>query len=86
MGGEQAAGVLTSIRSRGEQLSLEEQAVLEQEIRARYERETTPYFSTARLWDDGVIDPRDTRTILGLALETTLNAPIEVTRVGVLRV
>jgi acetyl-CoA carboxylase carboxyltransferase component len=86
MGGEQAAGVLITIRSRGEQLSPEEQAALEQEIRARYERETTPWFSTARLWDDGVIDPRDTRTVLGLALETCLNAPIEETRVGVLRV
>ena len=54
-------------------------------IQARYEAEITPWFATARLWDDGVIDPRDTRTVLGLALETTLNAPIEESNFGVLR-
>ncbi|MEZ4521448.1 MAG: carboxyl transferase domain-containing protein [Thermomicrobiales bacterium] len=86
MGGEQAAGVLTTIRSRGQELSAEEEAEMKQEILSRYERETEPYFSTARLWDDGVIDPRDTRTVLGLALETCLNAQIEETKLGVLRV
>jgi acetyl-CoA carboxylase carboxyltransferase component len=86
MGGEQAAQVLTSIRSRGQQLDRDAQAVLMDQIRDRYEQETSPYFSTARLWDDGVIDPRATRTILGLALETTLNAPIPESPIGVLRV
>ena len=86
MGGEQAASVLATIRSRGQELSPEERAEAEREIRERYERETEPYFGSARLWDDGVIDPRDSRVVLGLALETTLNAPIEETRIGVLRV
>lgn len=86
MGGEQAARVLTTIRSRGQVLAAAEQAAMEQETRDRYERETEPYFGTARLWDDGVIDPRDTRTVLGLALETSLNVEIEESKVGVLRV
>ncbi len=91
MGGEQAAGVLATIRqrgmtSRGETLDPETEAALFEEVRARYEDETSPYFSTARLWDDGVIDPRDTRTVLGLALETTLNAPIAESQFGVLRI
>jgi 3-methylcrotonyl-CoA carboxylase beta subunit len=91
MGGEQAAGVLATIRqrallSRGEELDAETEARLFEEVRARYEDETSPYFSTARLWDDGVIDPRDTRTVLGLALEATLNAPIPESQFGVLRI
>lgn len=91
MGGEQAAGVLATIRqramvSRGENLDPETEAKLFEEVRSRYEDETSPYFSTARLWDDGVIDPRSTRTVLGLALETTLNAPITDSKFGVFRV
>ena len=86
MGGEQAARVLTTIRSRGQNLTSDELERMEQETRDRYERETEPYFGTARLWDDGVIDPRDTRTVLGLALETCLNAEIEDTKLGVLRI
>jgi acetyl-CoA carboxylase carboxyltransferase component len=86
MGGEQAARVLATIRNRGQELPTEEQEVAEQELRERYERETEPYFGTARLWDDGVIDPRDSRAVLGLALETALNAPIGESRVGVLRI
>lgn len=91
MGGEQAAGVLAMIRqralvARGEELDPETEAALFEEVRSRYEDETSPYFSTARLWDDGVIDPRDTRTVLGLALETTLNAPIVDSPLGVLRI
>jgi 3-methylcrotonyl-CoA carboxylase beta subunit len=86
MGGEQAAGVLTTVgRARDADLTPEEAERLRAETQARYEQETIPYFATARLWDDGVIDPRDTRTILGLALETTLNAPIAATSIGVLR-
>jgi acetyl-CoA carboxylase carboxyltransferase component len=87
MGGEQAAGVLATVgRGRGAGRSPEEEAQLRAETLASYEQETTPWFGTARLWDDGVIDPRDTRTVLGLALETTLNAPIEETTLGVLRI
>jgi 3-methylcrotonyl-CoA carboxylase beta subunit len=86
MGGEQAAGVLTTVgRARDQQLTPEEQEALRAETQARYEAETLPWFATARLWDDGVIDPRDTRIVLGLALETTLNAPIGDSPVGVLR-
>jgi acetyl-CoA carboxylase carboxyltransferase component len=86
MGGEQAAGVLAQIRRRGRELPPADEAALVAEIRARYDEETSPYFSTARLWDDGVLDPRDTRAVLGLALETTLNAPISDSPIGVLRV
>jgi 3-methylcrotonyl-CoA carboxylase beta subunit len=86
MGGEQAAGVLATVgRSRDDQRTPDEEVTLRAETQARYEHETTPWFATARLWDDGVIDPRDTRTVLGLALETTLNAPIEDSPIGVLR-
>ena len=86
MGGEQAAGVLATVgRSRDDQRTAGEDAALRAETQARYEHETTPWFATARLWDDGVIDPRDTRTVLGLALETTLNAPIPESPIGVLR-
>ncbi len=84
MGGEQAAGVLASIR--GRDLDDAARAELEQDVRARYEAETSPYYSTARLWDDGVIDPRQTRSILALALATTLQTPIPTSPMGVLRV
>ena len=91
MGGEQAAGVLATIRqrtmvARGEELDPETEAALFEEVRVLYENETSPYFSTARLWDDGVIDPRNTRTVLGLALESTLNAPIPESQFGVFRI
>jgi acetyl-CoA carboxylase carboxyltransferase component len=86
MGGEQAAGVLTTIgRSRNQDQSSEDTARQHAEVQARYEAETTPWFATARLWDDGVIDPRNSRTVLGLALEATLNAEIGESPVGVLR-
>jgi acetyl-CoA carboxylase carboxyltransferase component len=86
MGGEQAAGVLTTIgRSRGQDTTPEATARQHAAVQARYEAETTPWFATARLWDDGVIDPRNSRTVLGLALESTLNAEIGESPVGVLR-
>lgn len=84
MGGDQAASVLATIR--GRDLDPDARAELEAEIRERYERETSPYFSTARLWDDGVIDPRQSRAVLGLALEAALNVPIPPSPLGVLRV
>lgn len=91
MGGEQAAGVLTEIgrRRTGAGTAAHNDADLKRiraEVEARYEEEASPYFATARLWDDGIIDPRQTRQVLGLALETTLNAPIPATDYGVLRI
>jgi len=91
MGGEQAAGVLVTVREqaatqRGEPIDRAELEALRQEVQARYDAETSPYFATARLWDDGVIDPRQTRQVLGLALQTALNAPIPETNYGVLRI
>ena len=90
MGGEQAAGVLADVRrqsaaARGEPLDEKALATHRAEIAGRYEEEASPYYATARLWDDGLIDPRQTRQVLGLALETTLNAPIPPTDYGVLR-
>src|SRR6187402_748608 len=74
MGGEQAATVLTTVGTADPD-----------EIREKYEREGNPYYSTARLWDDGVIDPRDTRKVLGLGIAASLNAPIPETNFGVFR-
>ncbi len=90
MGGEQAAGVLVQVKREqleraGEQLSAEEEAKIKQPILEQYERQGHPYYSSARLWDDGVIDPAQTREVLGLALSASLNAPIEPTPFGVFR-
>ncbi len=90
MGGEQAASVLATVRrdgieARGGQWSLEDEAAFKEPIRAQYDLQGHPYYATARLWDDGVIDPVDTRTVLSLGLSATLNAPIPETRFGVFR-
>jgi 3-methylcrotonyl-CoA carboxylase beta subunit len=90
MGGEQAAGVLSTIRrdaleARGGTWSAEAEAAFKAPIRDRYESEGDPYYATARLWDDGIIDPAQTRDVLGLALGAALNAPIPETRFGVFR-
>jgi len=90
MGGEQAASVLATVRrdgveSRGGSWSAEEEEAFKEPIRDQYERQGHPFFATARLWDDGVIDPADTRTVLGLGLSAALNAPIPETRFGVFR-
>ncbi|HEY2052190.1 MAG TPA: carboxyl transferase domain-containing protein [Caulobacteraceae bacterium] len=90
MGGEQAASVLATIRrdgleARGETWSPEDEAAFKAPIRARYEAEGDPYYATARLWDDGIIDPPQTRDVLGLAVAAALNAPIPQTRFGVFR-
>ena len=90
MGGEQAASVLATIRrdgfeARGESWSAEEEAAFKAPIRARYEDEGDPYYATARLWDDGIVDPPQTRDVLGLAIAAALNAPIPQTRFGVFR-
>ncbi|MBJ7262578.1 MAG: methylcrotonoyl-CoA carboxylase [Burkholderiaceae bacterium] len=90
MGGEQAASVLATVRrdgltARGEQWSAEDEQRFKAPIQAQYEREGHPYYATARLWDDGIITPADTRRVLALALAAALNAPIEDTRFGVFR-
>jgi 3-methylcrotonyl-CoA carboxylase beta subunit len=81
MGGEQAAGVLATIKrdameARNEVWTAGEEAAFKAPVRARYETEGNPYYATARLWDDGIIDPAQTRDILGLAFAATLNKPI----------
>ena len=90
MGGEQAATVLSTIRrdqieGSGDPWSAEDEDAFKQPIRDQYEHQGHPYYSTARLWDDGVIDPLDTRRVLGLALSACANAPLEDVRYGVFR-
>jgi 3-methylcrotonyl-CoA carboxylase beta subunit len=90
MGGEQAANVLTQIRAdamekRGENWPATEQEEFKGPIRDQYEQQGHPYYASARLWDDGVIDPADTRMVLGLGLSAALNKPVEETRFGVFR-
>ncbi|TSE26820.1 Methylmalonyl-CoA carboxyltransferase 12S subunit [Tepidimonas sediminis] len=90
MGGEQAASVLATIRrdaieAKGGTWSAEEEEAFKAPIRAQYERQGHPYYATARLWDDGVIDPADTRRVLALGLSAALNAPIPDTTFGVFR-
>ena len=90
MGGEQAASVLATVRrdgieARGGHWSAEDEAAFRAPIRAQYEAEGHPYYATARLWDDGVIDPIDTRRVLALGLAAALHAPIPETRFGVFR-
>ena len=90
MGGEQAASVLATIRrdgieAKGGQWPKDEEDAFKAPIRDRYEQEGDPYFATARLWDDGIIDPVQTRDALGLALLASLNAPIPDARFGVFR-
>ncbi|HMA13592.1 MAG TPA: carboxyl transferase domain-containing protein, partial [Kiloniellaceae bacterium] len=90
MGGEQAASVLATIRrdslaGRGEDWPAAEEERFKAPIRAQYEEQGHPYYATARLWDDGIIDPLDTRMALGLGLSAALNAPAEPTRFGLFR-
>ncbi|WP_340646315.1 carboxyl transferase domain-containing protein [Phenylobacterium sp.] len=90
MGGEQAASVLATIRrdgveARGGDWPAAEEEAFKAPIRDRYETEGDPYFATARLWDDGIIDPAQTRDVLGLSISAALNAPIPETRFGVFR-
>lgn len=90
MGGEQAASVLATVRrdgleAAGKSWSTDEEEQFKAPIREQYERQGHPYYASARLWDDGIIDPVDTRRVLGLALSASLNAPIEADRFGVFR-
>jgi acetyl-CoA carboxylase carboxyltransferase component len=83
MGGEQAASVLATVS--GKSMSEEEEAAFKQPILDKYEAEGNPYYSTAHIWDDGIIDPRDTRTVLALGIAASLNAPMPDTPFGVFR-
>jgi len=90
MGGEQAAGVLATVKRGalerdGKKWSAKEEEEFKKPVREQYESEGHPYYASARLWDDGVIDPADTRRILALALSASLNAPVEDTKYGVFR-
>jgi acetyl-CoA carboxylase carboxyltransferase component len=90
MGGEQAAGVLTTVKRdqlarRGEALSPDDEATIRDPILEKYEREGSPYYSTARLWDDGILDPAETRSALALGLSLAYNAPIPPARFGIFR-
>lgn len=90
MGGEQAASVLTTVRrdgmeKNGDQWSAEDEQAFKQPIREQYERQGHPYYASARLWDDGIIDPAKTRDILGHAIGISLNVPIPDTTFGVFR-
>ena len=90
MGGEQAAGVLAQIKKdnfqrTGESWSEEQESAFKQPIIDTYEAQGHPFYASARLWDDGVIDPAQTRDVLGLSISAALNAPIPETRFGVFR-
>jgi len=90
MGGEQAAAVLATVKrdgmeARSEKWSKKDEAAFKKPIEEQYESQGNPYYASARLWDDGIIDPVDTRRVLGLAISASLNAPIEPGRFGVFR-
>ncbi|ROR89223.1 carboxyl transferase domain-containing protein [Nocardioides aurantiacus] len=90
MGGEQAASVLATVRRdglerRGEEWSAQDEESFKEPVRAQYEHQGSPYYSTARLWDDGVIDPVDTRRVLGMGLEAAAHAPVPEPSYGIFR-
>jgi 3-methylcrotonyl-CoA carboxylase beta subunit len=90
MGGEQAASVLATVRrdgmaARGQNWPAADEEAFKAPIREQYETQGHPYYASARLWDDGIIDPAETRTVLGLSISAALNAPIEKTKFGVFR-
>jgi 3-methylcrotonyl-CoA carboxylase beta subunit len=90
MGGEQAAGVLTTVKRdqmtrEGRTLSADEEEAIRRPILDKYEEEGSPYYSTARLWDDGVVDPATTRQLLALGLSAAFNSPLLEPRFGIFR-
>jgi acetyl-CoA carboxylase carboxyltransferase component len=90
MGGEQAANVLVTVKvkrlqEQGVRMTEEEKDKLMRPILEKYEEEASPYFSTARLWDDGLLDPLETREALALGISMSLNAPIPDYKVGIFR-
>jgi len=90
MGGEQAASVLARVRrdaleAKGETWEAADEEAFKAPIRAQYETQGHPYYATARLWDDGIVDPAQSRRVLGLSLAASLNAPSRETRFGLFR-
>ena len=90
MGGEQAASVLATVKrdnieAAGDTWAQEDEDAFKAPIKEQFEQEGHPYFATARLWDDGVIAPDETRMVLGMAFSACLNAPVEDTKFGVFR-
>jgi 3-methylcrotonyl-CoA carboxylase beta subunit len=90
MGGEQAASVLATVKRDGIELkggewSADEEEAFKDPIREQYEHQGSPYYSTARLWDDGIIDPLDTRRVLGMGLAAAANAPVPPPSYGIFR-
>lgn len=90
MGGEQAAGVLATVRResierKGESWSAENEAAFKQPVIDQFTEQSHPLYASARLWDDGIIAPAKTRSVLGLSLSAALNAPVEHTRFGLFR-
>jgi len=90
MGGEQAAGVLTTVKRdqlarEKKTLSAEDESAIRQPILEKYDTEGSPYYSTARLWDDGILDPAQTRNALALGLSASFNAPIPPAKFGIFR-
>lgn len=90
MGGEQAASVLAQLKrdqleGQGEEWSEADEATFKQPVLDTYDQQGHPYYASARLWDDGIIDPADTRMVLGLGISASLNRPIDSTRFGVFR-
>lgn len=90
MGGEQAAGVLATVKRdglerQGQTWSAEEEAEFKKPVLDTYERQGHPYYASARLWDDGVIDPAQTREVLAMGLSAALNKPVPDTKFGVFR-
>ncbi|XP_060536734.1 probable methylcrotonoyl-CoA carboxylase beta chain, mitochondrial [Cylas formicarius] len=85
MGGPQAAGVLSQVASKNKIWTAEEKEHFENPIIEKFQHESSPYFSTARIWDDGIIDPKDTRKVLGISLAASLNSDIDDTKFGVFR-
>jgi 3-methylcrotonyl-CoA carboxylase beta subunit len=90
MGGEQAAGVLTTVKRDqlerdGQRLSPEDEEGIRRPILDKYETEGSPYYSTARIWDDGILDPAQTRNALALGISASFNAPIPPAKFGVFR-
>ena len=90
MGGEQAANVLAQVKrealeKQGRKWSPQDEEVFKVPILEQYARQSSAYYATARLWDDGIIDPKDTRRTLALGIAASLNAPVQETRFGVFR-
>jgi 3-methylcrotonyl-CoA carboxylase beta subunit len=90
MGGEQASSVLATVRrdsieAKGGSWSAEDEEAFRAPIRDQYETQGNPYYATARLWDDGIVDPAQSRRVLGLSLSAALNAPVSDTKFGVFR-